>query len=232
MKKNNNALENAGGKEIIDKKEQGAVMPASEALSVGKFADVESLSKAYNQLESEFTKRSQRLRELEREVESLKEQSAGRAESEVVQDETGSAAGERTNADSESVGEGGGLTNEVERFLKDNPEACGYADEIIAKIDLNGEPESGFLYRAYVGVLKDMLLREREKITDEFILRRATDTKSIRDEIIRGYLAELYSAKREYLLSGNGGESVVAPPIKPATISEAGKMAYSVLRKK
>lgn len=232
MKKNNNALENAGGKEIIDKKEQGAVNPENNASSVGKFADVESLLKAYNQLESEFTKRSQRLRELEREVELIKEQSAGRAESEVVQDETGSAAEERASAASGLIGKGGGLPQEVELFLKDYPEAWQYADEIIAKVDLSGEPESGFLYRAYVGVLKDMLRHEREKITDDYILRRAIETKSIRDEIIRGYLAEVYSAKREYLLTGSGGESVIAPPIKPATISEAGKMAVSVLRKK
>ena len=57
-------------------------------------------------------------------------------------------------------------------------------------------------------------------------------TKSVRDEIIRGYLAEIYSAKRECLLTGSSGESAIAPPIKPSTISEAGKMAVSVLRKK
>ena len=77
-----------------------------------------------------------------------------------------------------------------------------------------------------------MLRREKEKITDEFILERALNTKSVRDEIIRGYLAEIYSAKRECLLTGSNGESAIAPPIKPSTISEAGKMAVSVLRKK
>lgn len=231
MKKDKDALANAGGKELIDKTEQGAVKPVGNALSVGKFADVDSLLNAYNRLESEFTKRSQRLRELEREVELIKEQSAGRAESEVVQDETGSAAEERASADSESFDEGG-LTRETERFLKDNPEAARFAEDIIAKIDLGGRLEGGFLYRAYVGVLKDMLKREREKITDDFILSRAIDTESIRDEIIRGYLAEVYSAKRECLLTGSGGESVIAPPIKPSTITEAGKMAVSVLRKK
>mgnify|MGYP002673319420 FL=1 len=232
MKKNNDALENAGGKEILCETEQGADKPASDAPSVGKFADAESLLKAYNQLESEFTKRSQRLRELEREYADLKqEQSDNRAESEAVQDETGSAAEERASKDS-VIGEDGGIAIEVERFLKANPEAGLYADEIVKRANLEGEPESGFLDRAYVGVLKDMLRREKEKITDEFILERALNTKSVRDEIIRGYLAEIYSAKRECLLTGSSGESAIAPPIKPSTISEAGKMAVSVLRKK
>jgi len=40
--------------------------------SLGKFHDVESLCKAYNSLESEFTKRCQRIKELEGEIEELK----------------------------------------------------------------------------------------------------------------------------------------------------------------
>ena len=40
--------------------------------SLGKFHDVESLCKAYNSLESEFTKRCQRIKELEGELEELK----------------------------------------------------------------------------------------------------------------------------------------------------------------
>lgn len=234
MKKDKIAFSDAGGKEIADEKEQSATQPVEIALSLGgKFADAQSLLKAYNQLESEFTKRSQRLRELERENAELKqEQSQIDAESKVVQDETGSAAEERTEADSCSVGEDGRIACEAERFLKDNPEARLYAEEIVQKAEQAGEAESGFLDRAYIAVLKDLLENERKKVNDEFILERALNTKSVRDEIIRGYLADVYAAKGERLLTGVSGVSVVAPPVKPSSIAEAGKMAVSVLRKK
>lgn len=233
MKKKDGASGNAGGKDILCEEEQGAITAAADAPSVGKFADAEALLKAYNELESEFTKRSQRLKELEREnAELRREQSEDRAESEAVHDETGSAAEERAIGDSLWNGENGIFVDEVERFLKNNPEAREYADEIVEKAELAGEPESGFLDRAYVCVLKDTLRRERKKINDDFILEKAKNIKAVRDEIIRGYLAELYSAKGERLLAGSSGETAIAPPIRPSSIAEAGKMAVSVLKKK
>ena len=47
------------------KKDEGA---AATEISLGKFKDVKSLLKAYGNLESEFTRRSIRLRELEGEI--------------------------------------------------------------------------------------------------------------------------------------------------------------------
>jgi len=233
MKITDNAPESAGGKDEIRDTEQGAVRPATEAPSVGKFTDAEALLKAYNDLQSEFTKRSQRLRELERENAVMKaEQSGNRAESDVVQDETGSAANEKTTDDSAGNGEDGTIASEVERFLSDNPEAGLYAEEIVRKAEIAGVTGSGFLDRAYLAVLKEQLAREKAKMTDDFILERAKNTRAVRDEIIRGYLADVYSAKGERLLTGSGGEVVVAPPIRPSSIAEAGKMAASVLKKK
>lgn len=43
---------------------------------LGKFKDVNALINAYNSLQSEFTKRCQRLKELEKEAESVKKDSA------------------------------------------------------------------------------------------------------------------------------------------------------------
>lgn len=55
-----------------------------EVLAVlGKFKDVDALAKAYGSLQAEFTRRSQRLKELEREVENFRSQSANNADSGV-----------------------------------------------------------------------------------------------------------------------------------------------------
>ena len=52
----------AGAEEVIGASEQ--------AVSLGKFKDVESLLSAYNSLQSEFTKRCQKIKELESKIES------------------------------------------------------------------------------------------------------------------------------------------------------------------
>ena len=49
------------------------------APSLGKFKSVDALVRAYGELESEFTRRSQRLRQLEEENESLRSQTRGRS---------------------------------------------------------------------------------------------------------------------------------------------------------
>lgn len=249
MNKNNDAPVNAGGKECLLKAEQGVALPAQTS-SVGKFADATALLNAYNELQSEFTKRSQRLRELERENELLRQEQVGmRAESEVVQDETGSAAEERAQKISceadERIADTGEkifdenisvdddlIAEEVGRFLSENPEAGLYADEIVSFAAACGEAEKGFLERAYLKVVKGMLERERERLNDGYLLERARSTPAVRDEIIRGYLADVHSAKGMRLLTGEGGVSSLAPPLKPSSIAEAGEMARSVLRKK
>lgn len=58
--------------EQIEEKAQGAGAQnetgAKTEISLGKFKDVNALLSAYNSLESEFTKRCQRIKELERET--------------------------------------------------------------------------------------------------------------------------------------------------------------------
>ena len=57
---------------------EAKVVEASTVL--GKFKDVSALERAYESLQSEFTRRSQKLRELEKEVENFKQAEASRAE--------------------------------------------------------------------------------------------------------------------------------------------------------
>ena len=68
---------------MMEEKENVGVETASteeiaqnqEALSVlGKFKDVDALAKAYGSLQAEFTRRSQRLKELERQAENFNAQ--------------------------------------------------------------------------------------------------------------------------------------------------------------
>lgn len=224
----------AGGKDAFLIEEQIATQPIGEtnAISLGKFADEKALLKAYNELESEFTKRSQRLKELERENNLLKQEQTDMlsGKDEVVHDETGSAAKEREANSASYLEDDGEITAEVCRFLRQNPEAAAYAEAIALKAGTLGDAKSGVLERAYIEVLKDQLQKEREMINDDFIYTSAKNTPEIKERIIRDYLSALSGQKSARLLSG-GGESVVMPPNHPKNIAEAGEMATLILRK-
>lgn len=225
----------AGGKDALNKKEQDEqIKKTSEnSSSFGKFDSLQALLNAYNNLEAQFTKRSQELRSLERENESLKREQAEliRAESQTVQDETGSAAGERANNDASFCEDReGDIADEVKVFLQNNPEAAEYAEELVSYAECL-TPDVGFLDRAYVKLLKDTLKREREKITDEFIYSSACAAPAVKEKIIRDYLTNLSSQTCAKLICADG-ESLIYPPKKPKTLEEAGYMAASVLKRK
>lgn len=225
----------AGGKDALNKKEQGEhIKQTSESSpSFGKFDSLQALLNAYNNLEAQFTKRSQELKSLERENESLKREQAEltRAESQTVQDETGSAAGERTN-NCASLGKAqeGDIAAEVKVFLQNNPEAAEYAEELVSYAECL-TPNAGFLDRAYVKLLKNALKREREKITDDFIYSSACAAPNVKEKIIRDYLSNLSSKTCAKLICADG-ESLITPPEKPKTLEEAGYMATSFLKRK
>ena len=62
------------------------------AAVLGKFKDVQTLMKAYSDLEAEFTRRSQRLKELEKENKASASPDGGKAEPSQSEDELLSAA--------------------------------------------------------------------------------------------------------------------------------------------
>lgn len=244
MNERNNECENviAGGKQDLGEKEQAVVVIPEQAVSFGKFASAQELLNAYNSLQAEFTKRSQQLRQLEREISERNEQTEQQsgepvlteASANVVQDETGSAAvglADESEASTLTEYEEGQLADEVAVFLSANPEAVIYAEEIAEKSSQSGYLGSGFLQNAYLAVLKDKLRAEKEKINDEFILEKAQAIPFVKQKIIRDYLNEVSLNKGARLIAG-GGESVILPPSRPKDISQAGEMAFKILKKK
>ena len=233
----------AGGKKLECENEQGDAVIVECTHSLGRFADANELLNAYNSLQAEFTKRSQQLRRLEREL-SAKELEQTNAQSgepaqteasaEIIQDETGSVvkdlADERLDSNSPEYDEGY-IAGEVAKFLSVNPEAVEYAEEIAQRSSESGYLGSGFLQNAYLSVLRDKLKAERDKITEQFILERAINSPSVKQKIIRDYLSEVTQNRGARLISG-GGESIVMPPSRPKDISQAGEMAYKILKNK
>ena len=68
LNKDNVCVENAGAEQVEDEK-AGQTAPV---VAPKKFKDADALARAYGALEAEFTRRSQRIKELEKEVEKWK----------------------------------------------------------------------------------------------------------------------------------------------------------------
>ena len=64
--------------ESVGAEEQKMVQPKDASAVLGKFKDVDALAQAYSALQAEFTRRSQRLKALEKEAENFKAGKSGR----------------------------------------------------------------------------------------------------------------------------------------------------------
>ena len=175
----------------------------------GKFESAKDLLNAYNSLESEFTRRCQKIKELERENEKLK----------VI---------EQTQKDSK--------TKEFQKREVAFKEKYPKANEIISSLYKiaadSGDEAEGWLERAYLKYLENKVTElDGYYSSNEYIADKAMGLTEVKDRVIREYLEGINSSKpttRQYL--GNG-ESVFAPPSRPKNLQEAGQLAIKLFEK-
>ena len=179
----------------------------TETVSYGKFKDADALYSAYNNLEAEFTKKCQRIKELE--------------------------TGATINAEDADKPQymRDGWQDKVTAFMNSNPDAQEYAEEMAKVIsgDENIAKSPECLNIAYAKVLKGALKSPAELMKDEkFLKEYVYADKEVRDKIVADYLSNLNPIAPDVL--GNGGELFVAPPKRPSTLKEAGAMAEKLLK--
>ena len=161
-----------------------------------KFKSVEELEKAYESLEKEFTRRSQRLAKLEKEMKQ-----------------------DKVETDAE-------WKAKVDKFFSENPSAKPFAkqmsDEIIRDNTLRGR--SDCLEIALTRVLLEAYRAPKDLATDEdFLKEHILGSDFVKKAVIEGYMKDLREGKPPVLISARG-QNTVAPRSKPKTIEEAGKM--------
>ena len=174
----------------------------------GKFSTAEELVSAYNSLESEFTRRCQKLKELERENERLKklEQPVKDSEKEVFQ---------RGKA-----------------FRDKYPDAENLLPSLYDLAAKSGDEAEGFLERAYVNYLKGELENQKSYYSsNSYILEKACENQAVKDGIIREYLVGVDNSKPTVGRFKGNGESIITPPSKPKTLSEANRIASIIFQK-
>ncbi|MGN0795531.1 MAG: hypothetical protein ACI4MT_01080 [Christensenellales bacterium] len=158
----------------------------------GKFKNADELFKAYNELEKEFTKKSQRLKEME-----------------------------RVEIPSEQVPD---LKLEADKFFSENENAKVYAKEMALFLEENPRllSDKNCLNVALNAVLMNKIVDPEQLANDEkFLNEYVFSNENIRKKIVDEFLDGL-STPPEILKTN--GQACIAPPDKPKTIEEAGRM--------
>ncbi len=179
-----------------------------ESSSRKKFSNNQDLLNAYNSLEAEFTRRCQKIKELERENETLKksEQTLRNSEKQALQ--------------------------RGKVFKEQYPETQNILKSLYEIAANSGDDADGFLERAYVNYLKGEIEKNNNYYSsEEYILTKAVDLPSVKDKIIREYLVGVTHSKPTVGQFAGNGESLLSPPSTPKTLKEASEIARKIFER-
>jgi hypothetical protein len=184
----------------------------SEGSSLGKFKNAESLLEAYNSLQKEFTKKSQKLSEANKQLESMKDNAKNTAPLYEAED----------------------WQERVNTFLEANPTAREYVDQIeeLIKSDKALATASHPFEVAYYKILANKFANPAALVEEEeFVNKYILNNSKIGDLVIKNYLSQLRGNKSTPVISNHTGSSFsLAPKNKPNTLEEAKKLAEAIFK--
>lgn len=197
-----------------------------------KFKDENALLEAYGALEAEFTRRSQRLKLLERklavlegaaekpQVDGAEEKSTVLENADNVQAEvkevTVEPAEEISGGDGEkAIAENGGGEGAAESAKSGESEVQENGSE---KLLSNGAEVDGRFEAQRAEGLSGV-----KELSDEEIYQRAAACEGVRLRIVGDYLSSLKKSGAPLARGGTG--TIVSPPAKANSVAEAGNMA-------
>ncbi len=189
-------------------KEGASVPPVDASAVLGKFRSVDALARAYESLQAEFTRRSQRLRALEKEVENFKEGSGSGAEK-LRRLATARRAEEK---------EFDAFVAEMEKPTDGEQKPEVALEE--GSIEGEAPQERGEMPTVGSG---------REEPSDSELFAKAFDNEAVRLKIVGEYLSSL--GKSGVPLTSGGVGVLTTPTQKAKTVGEAGDMALLYFKK-
>ena len=182
------------------------------SVSVGKFANSEELLKAYNHLQSEFTRKCQQLKEYE-----------GRSETSPQKEKADGPAPQYEKDEWEE---------KVAAFVDENPIAREYATEIsrIIKEDADLAKDNRCLDIALGKAVAKKYRTPESMIEDgDFLEKYVFSNNMIRNRVIEDYLQELSPLSGAPRTIPHGGSAAIIPPSRARSIEEAGAMAEKMI---
>ena len=219
-----------------DEKEQ-----TKEASTVlGKFKDVDALARAYSALQAEFTRRSQRLKELERAAENFN------AEGQAAADPGVEKLRRNAQARREAAKKFDAFMAEVGKVRTDGGQALRPAEDIPLKEEVaegnNAEEplksEQVSLPRAESAESTKGAEEERLPVAKsgealslaDDLYAQVSRNEGVRLKIIGEYLASIGKSGAP-ITTGRAG-TLASPPLKARSIGDAGDMALQYFKKK
>ena len=184
--------------QVEDETEQSE---AERGVPIGKFKSVEDLYQAYNNLQSEFTKKCQKLSELEKD----------KIEKSRIKEE-------KFDAD-------------FKTFLLENQEAYSFADEIKSRVLKNDEiREQEKPFDAVWKQMIIEKMSAPNKAQEPLVQRLILDDDELKNLVIENYMKQLQEHKNPIIMSSNAGERVTKPVTpKPDSFEKAKEIVLDLL---
>lgn len=204
--------------ENVEEKNLGATT-SQEGSQLGKFNSPEDLLKAYNNLQAEFTRKCQKLSEIQK-------QFAEKGDNETSEkDETNlPPAYERED-----------WRSKVAVFLTENERAKGFSrqisDEILKDPELQANPN--MLEIAWSRVLAKNYKSPDQIISDSsFMENYVLSNEDIKKQILSSYINEIKNNKQPSVIGSGikGGMSLLTKGSKPANLNDAKILAQKMFK--
>lgn len=214
--------------------DEGQVSTINDSGSTfGKFKDATSLLSAYNSLEAEFTRKSQKLSEI------MKNLDKGKQEAEDSTQEINKGSSDMNNNSSNALNENESSLqiketweHKVDDFFSRTPEAKESAKSIVKVLKENPELKNikngiDIAYKLSSAISSPADLLSDPKFVNEHIMTN----QNIKEEIIKEYLKSATKTKTlPTTLQGNSSYVYASSLVeKPSSIENAGKIFQQML---
>ena len=174
--------------------------------SLGKFKNIEALMCAYNNLQAEFTRKCQKLKQLEKEFNLSEVKKEETSENESLEAEQ---LEKQTPPEDESLGRvsSNASEEEKEKIIEENAET------------LSAQAEATDEFSQKENTKQKLMDDFNDK---EFAVNFVASNKDVRDEILKQYLEEIAKTNLPKVISSpnSSGIALETPP-KPKNLSEA-----------
>lgn len=222
----------------LDKVNENRAVSDVGSQDLGKFKSPQALLDAYNNLQAEFTRKSQLLSQLQKDkIGSDKTQNQENFEKnqknsiknqenlQKFEEMEETIENQEISQSCVQIGDDQEYEEKLSQFLSERPEAEKYADEIknYLKSNLNNDP--------FENALANVILSHivTKKIGDPMIDDYVLSNEQVKNKIIENYLSELANCKPPVVMSSQGGERVSGVlPDRPKTLAEAKKIVNNM----
>lgn len=187
-----------------------------EGSPLGKFKDTQKLLGAYNELQSEFTRKCQKLSEVQKQLEAQN------------QSQNGTAEIENNSKEKEFA-----WSNKLENFLQMHKNASGLVEDITNEIinDNDLKDSEDALEKAYMRVMeKNYEPQENLAKNEEFLNKYIYSNEEIKDKIIKDYVSSLQDIKSPIQVTSMGQIGSIASTPKFENLTDANKYVENMFK--